>query len=39
VYVYDNTDFEDVSDLETVEESDILAEGVMYVNCPVVYIE
>jgi len=39
VSVYDNLDFDNVSDLSTVLESNILAEGVMYVNCPVVYIE
>jgi hypothetical protein len=39
VYVYDNADFENVTNLETALNSTILAEGVMYVNCPVVYIE
>jgi hypothetical protein len=39
VFVYDNADFDNVSDLTTVQSSNILAEGVMYVNCPVVYIE
>lgn len=39
VSVYDNADFDNVSNLASVEVSNILAEGVMYVNCPVVYIE
>ncbi|MFC2151084.1 hypothetical protein ACFLSE_01040 [Bacteroidota bacterium] len=39
VYVYDNADFDNVSDLATAEASNILPEEVMYVNCPVVYIE
>jgi len=39
VYVYDNADFDNVSDLQTAEAANILAQGVMYVNCPVVYIE
>lgn len=39
VSVYDNADFVDVMDLATAQASTILAEGVMYVNCPVVYIE
>jgi len=39
VFVYNNTDFELVKDLNSVEASDILMENVMYVNCPVVYIE
>lgn len=39
VYIYDNTNFENVSNLETAEAATILAEAAMYVNCPVVYME
>lgn len=39
VYVYDNADFDNVNDLTSVQAANILAEGVMYVNCPVVYEE
>jgi len=39
VYVYDNADFINVQDLESAEAANILAQNVMYVNCPVVYIE
>jgi len=39
VYVYDNADFDNVTDLASAQAANILAEGVMYVNCPVVYIE
>lgn len=37
VYIYDNADFDNVSDLETAKASNILMENAMYVNCPVVY--
>jgi hypothetical protein len=36
VYVYDNADFENVTNLATAEAANILAQGVMLVNCPVV---
>ncbi len=36
VSVYDNTDFEAVKDLSTVQEANLLASGVAAVNCPVV---
>ncbi|MFO7830296.1 MAG: hypothetical protein R6V23_16880 [Bacteroidales bacterium] len=39
VYVYDNADFDNVNDLASAQTANILAEGVMYVNCPVVYEE
>lgn len=39
VYVYDNADFENVSNLETAKAANILMENAMYVNCPVVYVE
>ncbi len=39
VYVYDNADFDKVSDLETAKAANILAEAVMNVNCPTVYVE
>lgn len=39
VYIYDNTDFYEVSDLESAQGSNILFETAMYINCPVVYIE
>jgi len=39
VFVYDNADFDHVTDLSSAQAANILAEGVMYVNCPVVYEE
>jgi len=39
VNVYDNTNFDNVTNLTSAQAANILAEGVMYVNCPVVYIE
>ena len=39
VFVYDNADFDSVMDLQTAQAANILMEGAMYVNCPVVYIE
>ena len=39
VIVYDNADFNSVSDLATAMSANILASGVMLVNCPVVYKE
>lgn len=39
VYVYDNADFDAVMDLSTAQAANILGQGVMYVNCPVVYVE
>jgi len=39
VNVYDNADFENVSNLTTAEAANVLAQGVMLVNCPVVYVE
>ena len=39
VNVYDNTDFENVSDLTSAQAASILASNVMYVNCPVVESE
>lgn len=39
VNVFDNADFENVSNLSTAEAANILAEGVMNVNCPVVFVE
>lgn len=39
VYVYDNADFDNVMDLSTAQAANILGQGVMYVNCPVVYVE
>lgn len=39
VSVYDNADFENVSDLESVKTANILMEQAMYVNCPLVYEE
>ncbi|PLX21189.1 MAG: hypothetical protein C0597_03665 [Marinilabiliales bacterium] len=38
VYVYDNADFDSVDNLQTAQAANILAEGVMYVNCPIVYV-
>jgi len=38
VYIYDNADFDNVSDLNTVKAANILMENAMYVNCPVVYV-
>lgn len=39
VYVYDNKDFNDVSNLQTAQAASILMENAMYVNCPVVYVQ
>lgn len=39
VYVYDNADFEKVTDLNSAQSANILLEKVMYVNCPVIYEE
>ena len=39
VNVYDNADFDSVSDLSSAMGANILAEGVATVNCPVVYTE
>jgi hypothetical protein len=39
VDVYDNADFDAVSDLESAQAANILATGVALVNCPVVSIE
>lgn len=39
VNVYDNTDFDMVSDWKSASSSKILAEGVALVNCPVVWKE
>ncbi|MGD2070170.1 MAG: hypothetical protein PVI57_15960, partial [Gemmatimonadota bacterium] len=39
VNVYDNADFLDAFDLESVDDLDVLAEGVAHVNCPVVDID
>jgi hypothetical protein len=39
VSVYDNADFDNVTNLTTAEAANILAQSVMLVNCPVVYVE
>jgi len=39
VDVYDNADFENVTDWESASQANILATGVMHVNCPVVSVE
>jgi len=39
VYVYDNADFDSVDNLTTAQAANILMEGAMYVNCPIVYME
>jgi hypothetical protein len=39
VYVYDNSDFDLVSDLTSAENATILIPSAMYVNCPVVFVE
>jgi hypothetical protein len=39
VYVYDNADFEDVSDLETLQAAGTIGGGQDRVNCPVVSIQ
>ena len=39
VSVYDNADFDSVSDLASAESANILAAGVAAVNCPVVSVE
>jgi len=36
VNIYDNADFESVSDLGPATDADILASGAVHVNCPVV---
>ena len=38
VSVYDNADFDNVTNLATAQAANILAQGVMLVNCPVVYV-
>lgn len=38
VHVYDNADFNNVSDLASAESASILMESAMNVNCPVVFI-
>ena len=39
VSVYDNADFDNVSDLASAQSANILASGVANVNCPVVMVE
>lgn len=39
VYIYDNADFDNVSDLPSALNANILMQGAAYVNCPVVYVE
>ena len=39
VNVYDNADFEDVMDLESANEAEVLVSGAATVNCPVVSVE
>ena len=39
VFVYDNADFDNVTNLTTAATANILMKNAMYVNCPVVYIE
>jgi hypothetical protein len=39
VNVYDNADFDDVSDLDSATSANILAEGTARVNCPIVSVE
>jgi len=39
VSVYDNADFENVSDLASAQAANILAGGVANVNCPIVFID
>lgn len=39
VDVYDNADFDNVSDWTSATNANILAEGVALVNCPIVYME
>jgi hypothetical protein len=39
VNVYDNADFDNVSNLATAEAANILMENAMYVNCPVVSVQ
>ncbi len=39
VSVYDNADFDNVHDLQSVQAANILAAGVANVNCPVVMVE
>ena len=39
VNLYDNADFDDVSDLDSAEAANILATGAANVNCPVVDTE
>jgi hypothetical protein len=39
VSVYDNADFDDVSDLASAQSANILASGVANVNCPIVFID
>jgi len=39
VSVFDNADFATVNSLSTAQSSNVLANGVMNVNCPVVLVE
>ncbi|HEC44671.1 MAG TPA: hypothetical protein ENI20_17790 [Bacteroides sp.] len=39
VYVYDNADFDNVSDLVSAKAATILIQAAMNVNCPTVYVE
>ncbi len=39
VNVYDNADFDGVSDLESATDENILTPGAANVNCPVVSVE
>jgi hypothetical protein len=38
VYVYDNADFDNVTNLATAQAANVLAQNVMYVNCPEVSV-
>ena len=39
VDVYDNADFDNVSDWQSAQSANILGEGVALVNCPIVFVE
>ena len=39
VNIYDNADFDDVSDLDSATDANILATGAANVNCPIVSVE
>ncbi len=39
VQVYNNSDFDNVTNLQSAQGADLLLEDAMYVNCPVVWVE